>query len=318
MDLKMSLDIRMLKFQDYIRRKPDRPFGYYGLGIQYMLAGKPGLADKMFTQALKKNPGYVPAKSGKLEVLLAEERYVAAARYYQKNRESFERKRIYAKRVHRTVSRIYLLRSFSVHLEKLRSIFAFDEKIGALQKMYNANAKNPVVNILLSMYFLKKEKDDDRAFALYNLCVGLDGICDRLRWDLVNILSKKQPAILRDTKIADLFQSIPENLYKVDYVNFLLTCFMAQHDMEKVMNAFSNVNERQLVPSRRTMWEFLYFCSSRDVWNSTAASYCQKLIENGWVNSFLSQTAIRLKNKGFISSNNKIFSILSLYGYNEA
>ena len=179
--------------------------------------------------------------------------------------------------------------------------------------MFNTN---PVVNIFF--HTDEKEKHDERAFTLYNLCIYMDGIIDRLRWDLVRAVSKKQPAVLRDVKIADLFQSIPDNAYRTDYVNFLLTCFMAQQDTEKVMNSFSNLNERQLVPSKKAMWEYINFCNNRNVWNSTVASYCQKLIESGWVNSYLSQTAVQLKDKGIIDPGNRIFRILSLYGYYDA
>ena len=60
-DRKLQLDIRIVKFQDLVGRKPDKPFGYYGLGVQYMLSGKPNMADKLFTQALNIKPGYMPA-----------------------------------------------------------------------------------------------------------------------------------------------------------------------------------------------------------------------------------------------------------------
>ena len=55
MDQNTLLDIRIIKFQDYIRRKPNSPFGYYGLGVQY-ISNKHQLADKMFTQSLKIDP----------------------------------------------------------------------------------------------------------------------------------------------------------------------------------------------------------------------------------------------------------------------
>lgn len=318
MDQKLRLDIRMIKFQDFILRKPDKPFGYYGLGVQYMLAGMHNQADKMFTQALKKDPGYVPALIGKLELLLKENKYITAVRYFGRNSNLLLGKKIFKKRIHNITSNLYLSRSFSAHLGKLRSLLAFDEKIGALQKMYDKNKENPMVNILLAMYFLKKGRNDEKAFTIYNLCVCMDGIVDNLRWDLAQVLSTKQPAILRDPKIAGLFQSIPESAYKTDYVNFLLSCFMAQQDMDKVAGAFSELNKKQLIPSKKTMWEYLLFCSKNDIWNSTVALYCQKLIESGWINSFLSSTAIQLKNKRLVDSNNGIFKILSLYGYYEA
>jgi len=318
MDQKLRLDIRIIKFQDYIRRKPDRPFGYCGLGIQYLLSDMPGMADKMFTQALKKNPDYVPAKLGKLEALLYENKFVAAARYYRKNSETFLKKKIYIKYIHKMVSNVYSLRSFSVYLGKLRNLFVFDEKIGSLHKMFGKNNQDPVVSILLAMYYLKKNRNDDRSLMLYNMCVGMEGITDRLRWDLLQAISKKQPAILKDTKIAGLFGSIPEYAYGTGYADLILSCFMAQQDTEKIAEAFSEPGKRQIMPGKRIMWEYINYCSRNNVWNSTVASYCQHLLENGWINSFLSQTAIQLKNKGIVGADSKMFKILSLYGYYDA
>jgi len=315
MDQKLRVDIRIIKFQDYIRRKPDRPFGYYGLGVQFLLLDSPGLADKMFTQALKKKPDYILAKLGRLEVLLVENRFVAAARYYRKNSSAFSGRKIYAKRIHEIVSNIYTRRGFSVYINRLRSSLVFDEKIGVLHKMLGSDAQNPVVNILLSMYYLKSENNCDKAMMLHNMCIGLEGINDRLRWDLLQAISKKQPAILNDAEIAGLFRTIPEQAYKTDYLNLILSCFIAKQDTEKINDAFSELGKRQIMPSKKIMWEYIHFCSSNNIWNSTVALYCQYLVENGWINSFLSQVALQLKNKGLADPGCRMFKILSLYGY---
>ncbi|ANW99857.1 hypothetical protein CSTERTH_12855 [Thermoclostridium stercorarium subsp. thermolacticum DSM 2910] len=315
MDQKLLLDIRILKFQDYIRRKPERPFGYYGLGVQYLLSGTPRLADKMFMQALKKNPSYAPAKLGKLEVLLAENKFIAAAQYYRKNSDLFMRKKIYAKRIQKTVSGIYSLQSFSAYCRNFRSLFVFDEKIGALQKISGADKQNPVADILLSMYFLKKGRNDEKALTLFNICVGLAGINDRLRWDLIQALSKKEPSVARDIRLAGLFTAIPENAFGTDYANLLISCFMAQKDTDKVNHALSEFAKRNMTPSKKVMWEYINFCNSNNLWNSTLASFCKYLIESGWINGLLARTAIQLKSKGIIDEKDRMFKILSLYGY---
>lgn len=319
MNQKLKQDIRIIKYQDYIRRKPDRPFGYYGLGTQYLISDMTGLADKMFVQALKKKPDYVPAMTGKIDVLLRTGKYLAAARYYQKNINIFQRKKVYSLRVHQTASNIYSLRCFSAHLGKLRSSFAFDGKIGVLWKMFSRNSNNPVVNILLAMYCLKNGKSDDKALMLYNLCVKMDGIGDRLRWDLLQAISKKQPAILKDFKIAGLFKSIPENAYGTEYANLLLSCFIARQDLDRVNLALSEFCKRHVMPGKKVMWEYINFCSINNIWNSVVASCCQHLItECGWINSLLSHAAFQLKNKGIVDSDNRMFDIISLYGYKEA
>src|SRR5690554_3684584 len=127
LDKKLRLDIRLVKFQDLIRRKPDKPFGYYGLGVQYMLSGKPNMADRMFLHALKIKPGYMPAILGRLEFLISEKKFVSAARFYQKNRELFLRKKIFEARANRITGRLYHGKVFHLYLNTMRSLFVFHE-----------------------------------------------------------------------------------------------------------------------------------------------------------------------------------------------
>jgi len=315
MDQNTLLDIRIIKFQDYIRRKPNSPFGYYGLGVQYMLSNKHQLADKMFTQSLKIDPCYMPAKLGKLEYYLTKSKFVNAARYYQKNKDSFLEKKIYIKRIHNFSSRLYISHNFFENLRKFRSLFAFNEKVGILQKMYNNSTENTVVNILLAMSFIKEKRVDDRSLMLYKLCVNMNGIIDKLRWDLVEIISNKEPLILHNEKIAGLFQSIPEKVYKKDYLDFLLSTFISQQNKEKVINAFSSLQENHVLPNNTTLWKYIDFCSNNNIWNSTVALYCQKLIEDGWINNSLASSAFTLRNKGIVDKDNKMFKTLALYGY---
>ncbi len=315
MDQKIRIDIRIIKFQDYIRRKPKSPFGYYGLGIQYMLSNEHNLADKMFTQSLKIQPSYMPAKLGKLECYLVQSRFTAAARYYQKNKDTFTAKKIYINGINRISSSLYISRDFFVSLRKFRSLFVFNERIGILQRMYNNSIENPVVNILLAMNHINEQSVDDRSLMLYNLCANMIGIIDKLRWELVEIISKKQPLILQDEAIAGLFQSIPENAYKTDYLNFLLSTFIKQQNKEKVLKTFSQLLEDNVVPDNKTCWKFIDFCNNNSIYNSTVASLCKKLIEDGWVNNSLASSAFMLKDKGVVGSNNKMFKTLELYGY---
>jgi len=315
LDKGLQLDIRIVKFQDLIGRKPDKPFGYYGLGVQYMLSGKTNMADRMFTQALDIKPGYMPAILGKLEILLMEKKLVSAARFYQKHSDLFGRKKIYTTRAQRITGSLYLGKFFYHYLKTIRSVFVFNETIGILQRMFIADRSNPVVNLLLAMFFMKEGRENERASVLYNLCVNMEGIPDKLRWDLVKILAKDKPDILGDEKIAALFSTIPESALGNPYANFILKQFILLGDTDRINRAFTEFNKKHSFPDSKTMWQYIDFCRKNDIWNSAVFACCQKLIDIGWIDKIVAEAIIGLKNKKIGEHTRNMEKILSLYGY---
>ncbi len=315
LDYKIRLDIRIVKFQDYIRRKPDKPFGYYGLGVQYLLSGKSSAADRMFTHALKINPCYAPAILGKIEFLLSEKRFAAAARFFHKHRTSLQQRNLYKTKINSIVSRLYLTRSFYRHTSRMWSLFVLREGSGALQRMFDRSLENPVVNILLTMFFLKEGKHDERSRVLYDLCSGLDGIEDKLRWDILQTLSRNNPSVLTDERIACMFKTIPEGAFGTNYADFLISRFIRQREKEKVIQAFSVLHKKHALPDKRTLWQYLVFCRDMGIWNQTVFFCCQKLILSGWVDRFLASILKDLKSRGLAENTREMERILSLYGY---
>lgn len=315
LDQKYRLEIRLLKFQDYIRRKPNSPFGYYGLGVQYMLSGKPAAAERMFSHALKIDPLYTPAKLGRLEILLYTRKYLAATRYYQKNADCFKKKNIYGLRIGRATSQLYCSRSFFRHMGNMRSTFVFGERFGMLQKMFDSNTGNLVAALLLAMHFLKQQREDARAHEIYRSCVQMPGLNDKLRWDLVQILSKEQPAILEDPAIACMFEAMPDGVGNSEYASFLLSQFIKQQDQDKVLKAFSELQKKHLYPDRKTLWQYIYFCRKKNLWTPLLTNCCQRLLSCGWVDGLLADTVRELKVRGLAENTREMDALLSLYGY---
>lgn len=311
----LRLDIHIIKFQDYIRRKPNRPFGYYGLGVQYMLSGKPIMADRMFMHALKLNPDYVPARLGKLDFLLFEKKFVAAARYYNKYKDLFCRKKINRNRINRMTSRLYSSKSLSKRSKSLYSQLVLRQNFLVLNRMHSKNSDNPVSGILLSILQLKDGRGDEKAVTLYRYCVELPEISDKLRWDLLKVLSKKTPEILFDEKIACLFSDIPENAYGTDYANFLLKNFIYSHDEKKVIKAFSSFQKKLVVPSKESLWHYLSFCNERNIWHPSLSYCCQKLISVGWVDRLVVSTIKELNRRGLWENSHDMDKFLSLFEY---
>lgn len=314
-DQKLRLDIRLVKFQDYIRRKPHSPFGYYGLGVQYMMSGKPTSAERMFAQALKLDPAYIPAKLGKLEYLLFERKFLTACRYYHRNADAFKEKKIYINRIQRVTSRLYRSRGFYRQTRKLASFFVFGGGFGGLQRMFDSGTDNPIVNLLLAMFFLKQRIEDERARVLFNLCVSMEGISDKLRWDLIQVLSKEQPEILTDPVIAGMFTAIPDSACGKDYGSFLLSQFIRQQNQDKILKAFSDLQKNHAFADKKTLWQYLFFCRSKSLWSPALLACCQKLVSSGWVDGFIAATIKELKNRGMAENTRELDRLLSLYGY---
>lgn len=314
-DQKYRLDIRIIKFQDYIRRKPGNPFGYYGLGVQYMFSGKPSQAERMFSQALKIDPEYVPAKLGRLEVLLAEKKLLSACRYYQQNAEVFRQKKLFITRIQRMTSELYRSRGFYRYTGTLKSIFVFGERFGVLRRMFDSETDNMVAAILLAMFLIKRRTEDKYACSVFKRCVGMDGINDRLRWDLMQALSKELPSIWEDPCIAGMFSTIPDGACSNRYASFLLSRFIQQQNEEKVLKAFALLYKNHIFPDRKTQWQYLYFCRTREIWNPAMFSCCQKLLASGWVDSFVASTVKELKKRGMAENSREADNLLSMYGY---
>lgn len=314
-DQDLTLDIHIIKFQDYIRRKPNRPFGYYGLGMQYMLSGKTVKAGKMFMHALMLDPRYVPALLGKLQFLLAEKRFAAAARFYEKNRELFCRKRIIIRRINRMTSRIYMSKSLHMRGKNLFSQLVLKENLVFLNIMQGKFNDNPVANIMLSIFRLKSGRTEEKDLKLFMYCLELEDIADKLRWDLLQTLSKKDPKLLYSYKIADLFSSIPENAYGTDYADFLLTNFIYSGDAKRAIDSFSGFQARLITPGNRTLWRYLFFCRERNIWDPSLSYCCRKLMDAGWVDHIVAGTIKELHKRGMWDNLKELEKFLSLYGY---
>lgn len=181
--------------------------------------------------------------------------------------------------------------------------------------MFNADRGNPVVNLLLAMFFLKEHKENERAFILYNLCVNMEGVPDKLRWDLVKVLAKDNPDILIDEKTAALFTTIPEGAVGEPYANFILKQFILLKDTDKINQAFAEFQKNHSFPDPKTMWQYIEFCRENDIWDSTVFACCQKLIDYGWIDRTIAETIVGLKNRKIIEYTRGMDKILSLYGY---
>ena len=316
LDPKLRQDIRIIKFQDYIRRKPNRPFGYFGLGVQHLLSGKIHMADRMFNNALKLDPGYGPARLGKLEIYLTQNRFAAAAGYYDKNRDLFQSKKIYIHRVNRLISRFYNPKQLGRHGSGLYFWLFLNENISVLKRRTEHQTySNPVVNIVLSMIWLKYGRTDEKARLLYRRCVELDEINDKLRWDLLKVLSEKQPELLQNDKIAGLFSTIPENAFGTEYADFLLVNFIKTGNESKVLKAFESLRSKHIIPDKKTLWHYLNFCRERNIWNESLSFCCQSLINAGWTDNLLFSSVKELDSRGLWKNTRETSKFLMLYGY---
>ena len=106
----IPFEIRLLKFQDYIRRKPNSPFGYYGLRVQYMLSKACFSRENVFS-CTKDRPSLYPSQTGQTWNPSTHEN-IWLQPDITKNADCFM-KNIYTLRIGRATSQLYCSRSFS-------------------------------------------------------------------------------------------------------------------------------------------------------------------------------------------------------------
>jgi hypothetical protein len=128
-------------------------------------------------------------------------------------------------------------------------------------------------------------------------------------------LSKNNPDILKDEKIAALFSTIPESAMGNPYASFILKQFILLKDTDRINRAFAEFHKKHSSPDYKTMWQYIDFCRENNIWNSTVLNCCQKLIDCGWIDRTIAEAVIGLKNKNITGYTRSMDRILSLYGY---
>lgn len=311
-------DIRMLKYKNYIKNHPRKAYGYYCMGELFLLTGDYKTAEEYFNRALSINGGFTRAMIGLISVFAYQCRFLKAVRYYNSNIENLTGKHIYGIKLASVISCAFDGGIFSSRRRSLISSLFYKYEMKILNDIYNKDPGNLAANLLLCIDCLSTCRTDDRAVVIYNACVGLDGICDGMRWSLVKALSKDYPSIYGDKKLAAKFSGIPDASCRAEYINTIFEAALEQKNIEKSRKLLNSLNSlkdcgKSLPP--RSLWKYVNLCIENSIYDASVLNCCRKLIMQGWIDSTTAKAMKRMKEFRVAAGTEQEDRILELYGY---
>lgn len=330
MDAVTRMEIRIVKYQDYIKRHPDKPYGHYCLGVLNHRAGRQAQAIACLKKALQLKEDYAPAILEWLSIMLDQGDYRAAARLYAKHRDIFRCCRIYRVRLHRLLGALYnrpgpvpegfrgffgWFREGTMSLRRLIGGSQPARRSGGFAALFDTDPTNPVTNIVLAIRHLRRGSDSPGAMSLYHLCHDLEGLPDNLRWDLVRRLSRALPGFMEDERILSLFDAVPDNMADPGQANRLLRHFLSTRREDSILASIRTMQAGHIAISNRNQWRFVQYCVETGRPDKSLVPCLRNLISQGWVDSVLARAASMLFEAGLLIRAGDVNRVLTLYGY---
>ena len=307
-------EIRILKYQNYVKDHPNKPYGYYCLGRLYLNAKNFKEAEKYFKSSLEQDKRYSWARIGLLEILIKKGKLLKAASYFNTYRYDFLSKKIFIIKTNKTISLLYDNNLISRNNMGFFAYFIFENNINKLLSLYEENKHSIVSDLILSINYLAKMRTDSEALSYFRRCIYFDGISDNLRWNMIKAIAQSDKSVLQEEKIALKFNTIPENIYSTEYANFMFEQFLKKGTLTQILNGYDFLATNNIDILEKNLWMYVDTLSKNSIYSSSVNNSCKKLIQKGWMDKTI---AISYKK----SSNNlneektKEAEIIALFGY---
>lgn len=322
-DQRMRLDIRIVKYENYVKKNPHKAYGYYCLGKLHLISEQYKKAEDYFQKALAVNNRYMMAAIGLMEAYVYRAKYLKAVKLYEKYADWLSTKKIYERRICRALSRYYDTKRIKAQMHGLLSQLLLSYAVQKMQKyihQYQSGEQqkfNLVAGLLLCIYYLSNDGQTvmtEEITNIFLLCVRLDGMEDRLRWKIIRELSVEYEEILESDDIAAMFDTIPDGC-SGRFVNKVFGAALKQRDIRRVRKMYNSNKNMDGWLSLPNLWTYVSLCKDSDVYDSTVYQCCSRLLKEGWVDKMVVDSIQRLKEAKVIEGVVAEESILELYGY---
>ena len=311
-----KLDIRIIKYEQYIKANPQKAYGFYCLGRIYFTLEKYKTAENYFKKALSIDEDYTRAIIALIELYVYRKKFIKAVYLFSKYRQDINKNYIF---------RVKLVRGVSSYYSK--SDFFRTPSTGFLKKLFLKNtmryardlvpkeSSNIVLKIILSMYYLKTGENNIFVIQMFKTCVYWDGLDDHLRWELLKALSDSGNKLIYDMNIAKKFSSIPHQNCSDEYAGIILAASMLKGDIAKTSEIYNLANKYSKKLAPEIMWRYVFWCRENSFYDSSAYDCCKKLVKLGWMDKVIAQTFLALKDKNSVKLSKRDEQMLKLYGY---
>ncbi len=315
MDLS-RLEIRKIKYNAYIEKHPEKPYGYYALGELEMISKSYGTAINYFTKALSLDDNYPRAKIGYLICLVQEQKYIQAIKYFSKKCTYIAKKNILLRDMLNGICVKDAVTNPEIEKPATCRKVNLGNKYYRIYWMYR-RSENPVAALLLALHFYenKANKQEKHRISLFEDLVNYPGIPEALRWFMIKTISDKKPDIFEDNSLAALFNYIPGKEVLTSYANKIFSVALLTNNEHKINRLYRSISDSFIPLTNDNMWHFVYVCHQKGRYNSSVMFCCKSLIKSGWIDSVIAGAIYKMKELNMGGLSGKEEEIIKLFGY---
>ncbi|HBN85589.1 MAG TPA: hypothetical protein DDZ89_17300 [Clostridiales bacterium] len=280
------IEIRKIKYNDYVDKHPDKPYGYYALGELELMSSSYDKAMNYFAKALQLDPYYERANIGYILCLLQEGKIMQAIRHFDKNGENIKQKRILMQDLVHGVCSDHPLTDPNVRIPVDCKTVDLTGKLNRVIWSYKRN-RNIVTGILIALHFMSNpsKRHDFVKTIVYTDLVIQPGIVESLRWHMIRYLSDQQPDVCENRLIASLFQYIPINNMTPEYANTVFSVALTSQNKEQIRQIRQSADNAIIPITQDNLWHYIYLAHQNGSYDHSVMNDCLSLIRSGWVDS---------------------------------
>lgn len=311
-----KMDIRILKYEEYVKKHPQKAYGYYCLGRLHLMTGKYKLAEEYFNKSLAKDSDYVLAKVGLIEASVFKKKFLKAVYLFTKYRRDIIDKYIYRVKLVRGVSSFY--RKDDIFRNQgggLFSVLLLNYSIHYIKKLVDKEASNIVLKLILCMYYLKTGEKSFYTVQLFKTCVYWDGLDDTLRWTLIERLAELGDKLFYDVDIARKFSTIPDSKCSNEYVSMIFNTALRKNDKAKIVRVYEAANKYNKSISTGLLWRYICWSKDNSFFDPSVYDCCKKLMKLGWMDKVIAHMLLKFEEKKAVKLEDETEKALKLFGY---
>ena len=310
------MEIRKIKYNDYIDKHPDKPYGYYALGELELMSASYNKAMNYFTKALILDPHYDRANIGYILCLLEEDKTMQAIRHFNKKGQNIKKKRVLLQYLIHGICSDHPLTDPDLRIPVDCREVDLTGKLNRIIWNYKRN-RNTVAGVYIALHFMNNpsKRFDHFKLTLYTDLVIQPGIVESLRWHMIKYLSDHQPGLQENRLIASLFRYIPSNDMSPEYANKVFSSALRDQNKDRIIKIRQSATNALIPITQDNMWHYVFSAHQNNRYDQSVMNDCVSLIRSGWIDSTLAdalKNMISLKLEGYSTQD---LELIRLFGF---
>lgn len=297
------IEIRKIKYSDYVDKHPDKPYGYYALGELELMSSSYEKAMIYFTKALSLDPGFDRASIGYILCLIQENKLMQAIRHLYKNGKNILKKKILMQDLIHGLCSSLPLTDPDLNIPMDCKTVDLTGMVGRVIWHYKRK-RNIVAGVMLALHFMSNPSRRYESFKvlLYSDLVIMPGIIESLRWNMVSDLAVHYPEVLQDRLIASMFRYIPSNDMTPEYANTVFSTALTGQKKDLVGQIRRSADYAMIPLTQDNKWHYVYTAYMNKTYDKSVMQDCVFLIRSGWIDPTVAgalKDMILLKMEGY-------------------